>query len=109
MARSSSGKQVVVIGSGATAVTIVPVMAKTASSVTMLQRTPTWMAPGPHRDKWSKRSERWFPEKTAYWLTRQKNIALRAYLFSMSRRNPEKLADKLRGLLRRSLGEAYDT
>ncbi|QZH75818.1 MAG: NAD(P)/FAD-dependent oxidoreductase [Erythrobacter sp.] len=103
-----AGKNVVVIGSGATAVTILPVMAKTAASVTMLQRTPTWMAPGPRRDKWSKRFERWFPEKFAYWLTRQKNIALRAYLFSLSRRNPAKLAEKLRGLLRRSLGEAYD-
>ncbi|MCB2067627.1 MAG: NAD(P)/FAD-dependent oxidoreductase, partial [Erythrobacter sp.] len=104
-----SGKDVVVIGSGATAVTIVPVMAETAKSVTMLQRTPTWMAPGPRRDKWGKRFERWFPEKVAYWLTRRKNIFLRNYLFSLSRRNPAKLADKLRGLLRHSLGASYES
>ncbi len=99
-----SGKNVVVIGSGATAVTVLPVMAKTAASVTMLQRTPTWMAAGPRRDKWGKRFERWFPEKFAYWLTRQKNIALRTYLFSLSRRNPAKLAEKLRELLRALAG-----
>ncbi len=103
-----AGKDIVVIGSGATAVTIVPVMAETAKSVTMLQRTPTWMAPGPRRDKWGKRFEKWFPEKLAYWLTRQKNIALRAYIFHVSRTNPAKLADKLRGLLRHSLGEVYE-
>jgi cation diffusion facilitator CzcD-associated flavoprotein CzcO len=103
-----AGKDVVVIGSGATAVTVVPVMAETAKSVTMLQRTPTWMAPGPRRDRWGKRFERWFPEKVAYWLTRRKNIFLRSYIFWLSRTNPAKLAENLRGLLRNSLGEAYD-
>lgn len=102
-----TGKRVVVIGSGATAVTIVPAMAEQAAHVTMLQRTPTWMAAGPRRDRWGKRFERWLPEKWAYWLTRQKNIALRSYFFGLSRRNPGKLADMLRGMLRDHLGERY--
>lgn len=103
-----AGKDVVVVGSGATAVTIVPAMAKEANSVTMLQRTPTWMAAGPRRDAWSKRFERWFPEKFAYWLTRQKNITLRSYFFGLSRRKPHVLAEKLRGMLRHSLGDSYE-
>ncbi|MEO5705757.1 MAG: NAD(P)/FAD-dependent oxidoreductase [Alteraurantiacibacter sp.] len=102
-----TGKRVVVIGSGATAVTLVPAMAEAAAHVTMLQRTPTWMAAGPRQDKWGKRFERWLPEKWAYWLTRRKNIALRSYFFALSRRNPGKLADMLRGMLRDHLGDKY--
>ena len=103
-----TGKNVVVIGSGATAITLVPSMADDAKSVTMLQRTPTWMGKGPRQDIWDHRFRRWFPEKVAYWLTRRKNILFRAYVFSLSRRNPEKLADKLRGMARQSLGQVYD-
>ena len=102
-----AGKNVVVIGSGATAVTIVPAMAEGAKHVTMLQRTPTWMAEGPRQDKWNKRFERFLPEKWAYWLTRQKNIALRTYFFGLARRNPAKLAAKLRDMLHQSLGSSY--
>lgn len=102
-----TGKRVVVVGSGATAVTIVPAMAEKAAHVTMLQRTPTWMAAGPRRDRWGKLFERWLPEKWAYWLTRQKNIALRSYFFGLSRRKPGKLAEMLRGMLRDQLGNRY--
>ena len=107
-----TGKRVVVIGSGATAVTMVPAMVDPANSgaaahVTMLQRTPTWMAAGPRQDKWNQRFLRWLPEKWAYWLTRQKNIALRTYFFRLSRRNPHKLAEMLRGMLRDQLGPSY--
>lgn len=103
-----AGKQVVVIGSGATAVTIVPAMAETAAGVTMLQRTPTWMAAGPRQDKWNKLFLRFLPEKWAYWLTRQKNIALRTYLFRLARRKPAKLAETLRTMLKDELGPAYN-
>ncbi|WAT17502.1 NAD(P)/FAD-dependent oxidoreductase [Aurantiacibacter sp. MUD11] len=103
-----AGKDVVVIGSGATAVTLVPAMADTAKSVTMLQRTPTWMGAGPKQDKWNKRFLKWMPEKWAYRLTRWKNILLRSYFFNLSRRNPEKLADMLRAMTRQQLGENYD-
>ncbi|MFB0612746.1 flavin-containing monooxygenase [Aurantiacibacter poecillastricola] len=103
-----AGKDVVVIGSGATAVTLVPAMAESAKSVTMLQRTPTWMGAGPRQDIWSQRFLRWFPETFAYRLTRWKNIALRAYFFGLSRRNPGKVADMLRGRLKDELGSKYD-
>ena len=103
-----AGKEVVVIGSGATAVTIVPAMAEKAQRVTMLQRTPTWMAAGPRQDAWNDRFVRWLPEKWAYWLTRQKNILLRMYFFSLSRRKPQKLANMLRDMLKAELGNHYD-
>jgi len=103
-----SGKNVLVIGSGATAVTLVPAMTDKAKNVTMLQRTPTWMGAGPRQDAWNKRFLRWFPEKFAYRLTRWKNIALRSYFFNLSRRKPQKLAEMLRGRLKGHLGDKYD-
>ena len=102
-----AGKRVVVVGSGATAVTIVPAMAVQAAHVTMLQRTPTWMAAGPSRDEWANRLRKWLPEKLAYWITRQKNIRLRDYFFKRARAEPDKVADYLGNLLREELGEAY--
>ena len=102
-----TGKNVVVVGSGATAVTLVPAMAEKAAHVTMLQRTPTWMAAGPRQDVWNRRFRRWLPEKWAYALTRQKNILLRTYFFYLSRKSPAKLAAKLRGWLQAQLGVHY--
>jgi monooxygenase len=102
-----SGKRVVVIGSGATAVTIVPAMAEKAAHVTMLQRTPTWMAAGPSRDKWADRLRKWLPAKIAYWLTRQKNIRLHQLFFRRAREHPDKAAEYLTGKLRKALGEHY--
>ncbi len=103
-----SDKEVVVIGSGATAVTLVPAMTDKARRVTMLQRTPTWMGAGPRQDRWNKRFQRWFPDSFAYRLTRWKNIALRSYFFNLSRRKPQKLAGMLRNMLKQHLGEKYD-
>jgi monooxygenase len=100
-----AGKRVVVIGSGATAVTIVPAIADEAAHVTMLQRTPTWMAAGPSRDAIANRLRKFLPGRLAYWLTRQKNIRLRDYLFKRARNEPEKVANFLTGLLREELGE----
>ncbi|RPF71057.1 flavin-containing monooxygenase [Aurantiacibacter spongiae] len=102
-----AGKAVVVVGSGATAVTIVPAMAQTAGSVTMLQRTPTWMGEGPRRDRIGELLRRWLPDRLAYFLTRQKNIALRSYFFDLSRRKPAKVAEMLRRRLRHALGPKY--
>ncbi|HSQ96765.1 MAG TPA: NAD(P)/FAD-dependent oxidoreductase [Croceibacterium sp.] len=102
-----SGKRVVVIGSGATAVTIVPAMTDKAEHVTMLQRTPTWMAAGPSRDVMANRLRKWLPECLAYWITRQKNIRLRQYFFKKARSEPDKVAQYLTGKLREELGERY--
>jgi monooxygenase len=100
-------KRVVVIGSGATAVTIVPAMADKAAHVTMLQRTPTWMAAGPSRDKWANRLRRWLPRRLAYWLTRQKNIRLHQLFFNRARAKPDKAAAYLTARLRDELAEHY--
>jgi cation diffusion facilitator CzcD-associated flavoprotein CzcO len=102
-----AGKQVVVIGSGATAVTIVPAMSGEAAHVTMLQRTPTWMAARPSRDALANRLQRWLPGWLAHWLTRQKNIRMGQYFFKKARSEPEAVGAYLTGKLREGLGEAY--
>lgn len=89
-----SGKRIVVIGSGATA-------------VTMLQRTPTWMAAGPSRDPWARRLRAWLPGWLAHWLIRQKNIRFGHYFFNKARSEPEAVGAYLTGKLRDELGEAY--
>jgi cation diffusion facilitator CzcD-associated flavoprotein CzcO len=102
-----AGKQVVVVGSGATAVTVVPAMAEAATHVTMLQRTPTWMSAGPARDKWAARLRRWLPAKLAYLLIRQKNIRLHQLFFKRARAKPFEASEYLTGKLREQLGEHY--
>ncbi len=104
-----AGKRVVVIGSGATAVTIVPAMTDKAAHVTMLQRTPTWMAAGPSRDIWANRLRKWLPGKLAYWLTRQKNIRLHHLFFHRARARPDKAGEYLTGKLREELGKHYSS
>ncbi len=90
-----AGKKVVVIGSGATAVTIVPVMANTAAQVTMLQRTPTWMIERPSRDKVANLLRKILPAKIAYTLTRRKNVAMQRFLYQRARASPGKVGDYL--------------
>ena len=102
-----TGKRVVVIGSGATAVTIVPAMTDKAAHVTMLQRTPTWMASGPSKDETANRLRKWLPEWLAYWIPRQKNIRLRHHFFTVARNEPDKVAQYLTGKLREDLGEDF--
>ena len=102
-----AGKRVVVVGSGATAVTIVPAMTDQAAHVTMLQRTATWMAAGPSEDEFANRLRKWLPGPLAYWITRQKNIRLRHLFFTKSRAEPQKVADYLSNLLQKELGEHY--
>ena len=103
-----TGKKVVVIGSGATAVTIVPSMAKAgAGHVTMLQRTPTWMVSRPARDKFANTLRKFLPEKMAYALTRAKNIFMQDLVYKRARSNPEKVKQFLEGQLRENLGPNY--
>lgn len=102
-----AGKHVVVVGSGATAVTLVPALAEKAGHVTMLQRTPTWMSAGPARDKWAARLRRWLPAKLAHWLIRQKNIRLHLLFFNRARAKPADAAAYLTGKLRDQLGAHY--
>ena len=84
------GKRVVVIGSGATAATLVPAMAVDTGHITMLQRSPTYMAPAPDIDPINRRLKRVLPKRAAYWLTRWKNIFRTHLIYQMSRKKPER-------------------
>jgi cation diffusion facilitator CzcD-associated flavoprotein CzcO/pimeloyl-ACP methyl ester carboxylesterase len=90
------GKRVVIIGSGATAVTLVPAMAARASHVTMLQRSPTFIAPVPSRDHLADRLRGRLPGQVAYNLVRGKNIAYSMFTYQLSRRRPETMKAILR-------------
>ncbi len=103
-----SGKQIVVIGSGATAVTLVPAMADKAAHVTMLQRTPSWYITRPRKDGIANLLRRLLPAKWAYRLTRAKNVALQARSFNLSRTKPKEVSQFLQRKLRGELGEAYN-
>ncbi|ALE17458.1 hypothetical protein AMC99_02179 [Altererythrobacter epoxidivorans] len=103
-----SGKNVVVIGSGATAVTIVPSMADKAAKVTMLQRTPTWMFSRPAKDAVANFLRKILPEKTAYAITRFKNIKMQDFSFKMARNKPEKVKEGLHKRIEKALGKDFD-
>ena len=97
-------KRVVVIGSGATAVTLVPEMAKTAARVTMLQRSPTYIVAMPSEDHIANRLRGFLPSKLVYAITRWKNVLLGAYFFWFCRRKPERAKAFLLRLVRKELG-----
>ncbi|ROQ37008.1 cation diffusion facilitator CzcD-associated flavoprotein CzcO [Frondihabitans sp. PhB188] len=92
------GKRVVIVGSGATAVTLVPSMAKAAEHVTMLQRSPTYISPVPSRDHLADRLRGRLPAKLAYDAVRLKNIGFSMLTYQLSRRRP----DKMKAILRSS-------
>lgn len=102
-----SGKKVVIIGSGATAVTLVPVLAQTAAHVTMLQRTPTWYASAPSRDFIANSLRKILPDEWAYKITRWKNVKLQDITFRMARNNPKKIIKKLEKPMKKELGDKY--
>ncbi len=103
-----AGKRVVVIGSGATAVTLVPAMTEQAAHVTMLQRSPTYVISLPEKDPLANLLRRVLPEEQAYAITRRKNIWLQKSIYSLSRRRPELLKRLLRKGLERRLPPGYD-
>lgn len=81
-------KQVVVIGSGATAVTLVPAMSEKARHVTMLQRSPTYIVSVPAKDKIANFLKRIFPAKLAYAASRWKNISVQLFFYTLARKQP---------------------
>jgi len=102
------GKQVVVIGSGATAVTVVPEMAKTAAHVTMLQRSPSYVVSRPAEDKLALGLNKVLPGGLAYALTRWKNVLMGMYFYRLSRRRPAAVKRYLIDLAAKELGPQYD-
>jgi monooxygenase len=103
-----AGKRVVVIGSGATAVTLVPAMAEKAAHVTMLQRSPTYIASLPAEDRLAGSFRRRLPERAAYWLVRWKNILIQTGFYQLSRRRPELVKRMIRRGVERALPPGYD-
>ena len=103
-----AGKRVVVIGSGATAVTIVPSMADKAAHVTMLQRSPTYMVSRPDHDVMANRMRKVLPEKMAYNLTRIKNTWRQQLVYNKTRTDPDKVKQLLLGGIKMELGADYD-
>ena len=101
-------KRVVVIGSGATAVTLVPEMARKAAHVTMLQRSPTYVVARPAEDLLANKLRRNLPAKLAYHLVRWRNVLFGMYFFQLSRRKPERVKQLIFGGVRMALGPDYD-
>jgi monooxygenase len=102
------GKRVVVIGSGATSVTLVPAMAEAAKHVTMLQRSPTYILELPSQDFIANWLRGKLPARIAYTLVRWKNVLVSIYLYQRARRNPEKMKQWILQLAQKALGPDYD-
>ena len=103
-----SGKRVVVIGSGATAVTLVPAMAETAAHVTMLQRSPTYILSLPAVDKISLGLQKVLPDRIVYRLARGRNIVIQRALYALARRRPRFVRKVILAGARRQLGPEAD-
>ena len=102
------GKRIVVIGSGATAVTLVPAMAERAAHVTMLQRSPSYVVSRPTRDKFANWLRRCLPARSVYALTRWKNVLLGIFFYNLARSRPGVFKRMLAKKVRHELGEQYD-
>jgi cation diffusion facilitator CzcD-associated flavoprotein CzcO len=99
------GKRVAVIGSGATAVTIVPVLAETAAHVTMVQRSPTWMVSRPSEDRFANALRAILPARWAYALIRWRNISLQQWFYGLTRRRPEGVRRQILKMLGKDLAQ----
>ncbi|GIF14682.1 flavin-containing monooxygenase [Actinoplanes teichomyceticus] len=100
-----TGKRVVVIGSGATAVTLVPAMARDAAHVTMLQRSPTYVIPLPNRDVFADLARRVLPPAAANRVARAKNILVTQAFYQLARRHPKQVRRVLQAVAGRFLGD----
>ncbi len=103
-----AGRRVVVIGSGATAVTLVPAMAESAAHVTMLQRSPTYVASMPAEDRVANWLRARLPARTAYALARWKNVLMGMFFYNLARRRPEVFKRMLAKGARKQLGQDFD-
>jgi monooxygenase len=104
-----AGKRVVVIGSGATAITLVPAMAERAEHVTMLQRSPSYVVSRPAEDKVANVLRQVLPDRTAYMLVRWKNVLSGTFFYSLARKRPEVFKWMVARGVRNQLGNEYDS
>jgi len=102
------GKRVVVIGSGATAVTLLPAMAERAAHVTMLQRSPSYVVSLPGHDGIAEALRRRLPVKAAYALVRWKNVLRQMLAFTVARRAPKFARNLVRNMVTKQLPDGYD-
>jgi len=103
-----AGKRVVVIGSGATAVTLVPAMAERAAHVTMLQRSPSYVVSLPGQDPLAAALRRLLPARLVYPIVRWKNVLMTMLVFQLSRRRPQAMKALIRRALEKRLPAGYD-
>ena len=103
-----AGKRVVVIGSGATAVTLVPALARTAGHVTMLQRSPSYIFSRPSRDKAAELLQRTLPRAVSGRLIRAKTIAQEVFYYKLARAKPADFKRQLIDMVRAELGPDFD-
>ncbi|MFP5431234.1 MAG: flavin-containing monooxygenase [Gammaproteobacteria bacterium] len=103
-----SGKKVVIIGSGATAVTLLPAMADKAAHVTMLQRSPTYVVSIPEKDPIANSMRRFLPEKLVYRVTRAKNVSLTLGFFNLAKKRPKPIRRLLLAQVRAQVGKDFD-
>ena len=103
-----TNKKVIVIGSGATAVTLVPAIAEKAEHVTMLQRSPSYVVSAPGEDSWSNALNKIFPTRLTYFLIRWKNVLRTSLGFYLSRKYPARVKERLINMVREELGDDFD-
>jgi cation diffusion facilitator CzcD-associated flavoprotein CzcO len=102
-----AGQRVAVIGSGATAVTLVPALAREAAQVTMVQRSPSYIVARPGRDRIARWAQRLLPRRAAGALVRWKNVLLTIYFYGRARRRPERVSRWIREQVRQALPAGY--
>ncbi|MEH6491335.1 flavin-containing monooxygenase [Halopseudomonas sp.] len=103
-----AGKRIVVIGSGATAVTLVPALANTAAHVTMLQRSPSYVVSRPLSDGIAQTLQKWLPLPAAHHLTRWKNVLVGSFFYRIARNKPEMFKQRLLQMAQAQVGSDVD-
>jgi cation diffusion facilitator CzcD-associated flavoprotein CzcO len=104
-----ANKRIVVIGSGATAITLVPALAKRAAHVTMLQRSPSYVVSRPSKDVVANLLRRCLPDRAAYVLARWKNVLEATFFYNLARKKPELCKRMVAKGVRRQLGMGYES
>ena len=104
-----ANKRVVVIGSGATAITLVPALAVHAKHVTMLQRSPSYVVERPAKDKIANALRSLLPARAAYVLARWKNVLVTVFFYSLARKRPDLFKRMVARGVRRQIGKQYDS
>lgn len=103
-----TGKRVVVIGSGATAVTLIPAMADKTAHITMLQRSPTYIVSIPANDFMSETLRRFMPKSWVYQIARARNILMQRVIYALAKARPGAIKRLLLGAAKQRLGDSVD-